>query len=143
MRADNTAHLRDAARRKHEECLSRVTAAIREADRLHHTLTVQGVAKAAGVSPSWIYSQPDVVEAVRTRRDAVDRRSPERRASTKDSGHASQQKRIDLLSTRVRELSGENQNLRRELSVIHAELRRLRQVQPRQTVSEDQRERRE
>lgn len=129
MKADNTGHLREAARRKHEECLSRVNAAIREADRLRLPVTVQGVAKAAGVSPSWIYTQPAVYEAVRSRRAEADHRSPTRIPGAEMTGRASQQKRIELLVSRLKEMTEDNQRLRNELGVVHAELRRMRQLQ--------------
>ncbi len=138
MKADNTGHLREAARRKHEECLSRVNAAIREADRLRQPITVQGVAKAAGVSPSWIYTQPAVYEAVRSRRAETDRRSPTRITGAEESGRANQQKRIERLVAKLKETTEDNQRLRSELAVVHAELRRMRQLQPRQTVGKEQ-----
>ena len=137
MKADNTGHLREAARRKHQECLNRVSAAIREADRLGQTVTVQGVAKAAGVSPSWIYTQPAVYEAVRSRRAKADNRSRMRIPEAQGAGRASQHKRIELLVTRLRETTEDNQRLRSELAVVHAELRRMRQLQPRQTVGKE------
>lgn len=138
MKADNTGHLREAARRKHEECLSRVNAAIREADRLRQPVTIQGVAKAAGVSPSWIYTQPVVYEAVRSRRSVANHRAPMRIPGAEGAGRASQQKRIELLVSRLKETTEDNQRLRSELAVVHAELRRLRQLQPRQTVGKEQ-----
>ena len=137
MKADNTGHLREAARRKHEECLNRISAAIREADRLGQTVTVQGVAKTAGVSPSWIYTQPAVYEAVRSRRAEADNRSRMRIPEAQGAGRASQHKRIELLVTRLRETTEDNQRLRSELAVVHAELRRMRQLQPRQTVGKE------
>ena len=138
MKADNTVHLREAARRKHEECLSRVTAALREADRLRQPVTVQGIAKAAGVSPSWIYTQQAVYEAVHTRRAEADRLSPTRIPGAEQTGRASQQKRIELLVSRLKDSTEDNQRLRSELAVVHAELRRMRQLQPRQTRDEEQ-----
>jgi len=73
MRADNSRLIRDAAQQKHVRCVEAVTAAIREADRLRRPVTVLGIAKAAGVSPSWIYTQPEVFAAIRARRDKADR----------------------------------------------------------------------
>ena len=138
MRADNSSHLIEAARRKHEECLRRVTAAIREADRLDRSVTIQGVAKAAGVSPSWIYTQPEIYEAIRARRTPGDRQALGRVPKVEIAGHASQQKRIELLASRLKETNQDNHRLRSELAVVHAELRRLRQLQPRSTVSREQ-----
>ena len=138
MRADNSSHLIEAARRKHEECLRRVTAAIREADHLHQPVTIQGVAKAARVSASWIYTQPEIYEALRARRAQGDRQVLGRVPKVEIAGHASQQKRIELLASRLKETNQDNRRLRSELAVVHAELRRLRQLQPRSTVSREQ-----
>ncbi len=138
MRADNTSHLLEAAKRKHEECLRRVTAAIREADRLYQPVTIQGVAKAAKVSPSWIYTQPEIYETLRDRRAQGDRQAPGRVPKVEAAGHASQQKRIELLASRLKETNQDNRRLRSELAVVHAELRRLRQLQSRGTVTSEQ-----
>ncbi len=140
MRADNTDHLREAAKRKHDECLRRVTAVIREADRLRRPVTLQGIAKSAGVSPSWIYTQTEIYEAIRSRRAATDRQSPTRVPSREAAGRASQLKRIELLAARLKETTEDNLRLRGELAAVHAELRRMRQLQPRQTISSEQRE---
>ena len=134
MRTDNSHHLRDAAQRKHEECLERVTTAIHEADRLRRPVTVQGIAKVAGVSASWIYTQPDVYDAIRSRRSESDRHRSVRVPNGQKAGPSSQQKRIELLALRLRETVEDNERLRRELAAVHFELRRLRQQRPRQNI---------
>jgi hypothetical protein len=134
MRADNSRLIRDAAQRKHARCLESVTAAIHEADRLRRPVTVLGIAKAAGVSPSWIYTQPDVFAAIRARRDKADHLETARVPNSQRAGSAGQQKRIELLTTKLKQAIDDNERLRRELATVHAELRRLRQHESRQTV---------
>lgn len=58
MRADNTIHLTTAARRRHEITRSRTIRALRELDASGGAVTFEIVAKTAGVSRSWLYTQP-------------------------------------------------------------------------------------
>ena len=60
MRADNTIHLTTAARRRHELTRSRTIRALRELDASGGAVTFAIVAKSAGVSRSWLYTQPDI-----------------------------------------------------------------------------------
>jgi hypothetical protein len=57
MRADNTTHLIAAASRRHELARSKAIRAIRELDAAGTTVTFESVARAAGVSRSWLYTQ--------------------------------------------------------------------------------------
>ena len=75
MRADNTAHLIAAASRRHELARSKAIRAIRELDAAGTTVTFESVARAAGVSRSWLYTQPDIREEVARLRD-LGRRAP-------------------------------------------------------------------
>ena len=75
MRADNTAHLIAAAGRRHELARSKAIRAIRELDAAAVTVTFESVARAAGVSRSWLYTQPDIREEVLRLRD-LGRRAP-------------------------------------------------------------------
>lgn len=134
MRADNSRLIQEAAQRKHARCLESVTAAISEADRLGRPVTVLGIARTAGVSPSWIYTQRDVFAAIRARRDKAGRLESARAPIPQRAGSASQQKRIELLTARLKQATDDNERLRRELAAIHAELRRVRHGDPRQTV---------
>jgi Family of unknown function (DUF6262) len=133
MRADNSHLISEAAQRKHAACLESVTAAIREADRLRKPVTVLGIAKAAGVSASWIYTQPEVFAAIRSRRDAGGSSEPVRPPIAERAGSSGQQKRIELLTSKLRQATDDNERLRRELANVHGELRRLRQHVPGQT----------
>lgn len=133
-RADGSSHLPETAKQRHEEGLRPVTTVIREAGRRHHPVTIQGVAKAAGVSPSWIYTEPDIYEALHARRAQGDRQSPGRAPTVETARRASQQKRSKLLVSRLKELTQDNPALRSALAVVRAELRRMRQLQSRQTV---------
>jgi uncharacterized protein DUF6262 len=69
MRADNTAQLIAAATRRHELARSKAIRAVRELDAAGTTVTFESVARAAGVSRSWLCTQPDVREEVLRLRD--------------------------------------------------------------------------
>jgi hypothetical protein len=75
MRADNTAHLIAAASRRHELARSKAIRAIRELDAAGATVTFESVASAAGVSRSWLYTQPDIRAEIQRLRD-LGRRAP-------------------------------------------------------------------
>ena len=78
MRADNTVYLIAAASRRHELARSKAIRAVRELDAAGTTVTFESVARAAGVSRSWLYTQPDIRDEVLRLRD-LGRRAPERR----------------------------------------------------------------
>lgn len=60
MRADNSHHVITAARRRSQVTRRRAVAALRRIDNAGLPITVDTIAREAGVSRSWIYSQPDL-----------------------------------------------------------------------------------
>ena len=60
MRADNSAYLIIAASRRRELARSKALRAISELDAAGTPVTFESVARAARVSRSWLYSQPDI-----------------------------------------------------------------------------------
>ena len=56
--------LSEAAARRHELTRARAVQALRELDRAGTPVTFAGVAQAAGVSRSWLYTQPDIRDEV-------------------------------------------------------------------------------
>jgi hypothetical protein len=60
MRADNTAAIITAAQRRHELTRAKAIRALRELDHAGAPVTFEAAARAAGVSPSWLYAQPGV-----------------------------------------------------------------------------------
>jgi Family of unknown function (DUF6262) len=57
--------LSEAAARRHELTRSRAVQALRELNRAGVPVTFAGVAKAAGISRSWLYTQPDISNQIR------------------------------------------------------------------------------
>ncbi len=60
MRADNTRHIVAAARHRHEYTRAKAIQALRELDAAGTPVTFEAVARAAAVSRSWLYAQPDL-----------------------------------------------------------------------------------
>jgi hypothetical protein len=75
MRADNTANLITAASQRHELTRSEAIRAIRELDAAGTAVTFESVARAARVSRSWLYTQPDIRAEIQRLRD-LGRRAP-------------------------------------------------------------------
>jgi hypothetical protein len=69
MRADNSIHLTTAARQRHEYTRAKALAAMHDLHRAGAVLTFESVARHAGVSRSWLYTQTDIKDEIRRLRD--------------------------------------------------------------------------
>ena len=69
MRSDP---LSEAAARRHELTRAKAVQALRELDRAGTPVTFAGVAQAAGISRSWLYTQPDISGQIRRLRQKTD-----------------------------------------------------------------------
>ncbi|HZD15952.1 MAG TPA: hypothetical protein VE196_12690 [Pseudonocardiaceae bacterium] len=56
MRADNTHHLTEAARRRAQLTRRRAVAALHRMDTIGLAVTIDALAREAGVSRSWLYN---------------------------------------------------------------------------------------
>lgn len=63
-RADNTAHLRQAAAERHEAALHRARNALRSLDKSGMRVTFSTVAERARVSRSWLYRQEELRDSI-------------------------------------------------------------------------------
>jgi uncharacterized protein DUF6262 len=124
MRPDTTAPIIAAARKRHELTRAKTIQALRELDRTGTPVTFQAVADAAGVSRSWLYSQPDIRAEIQRLRDATRRASTPAIPASQRTSDASALARLDAALKRNRELSQENQRLRRQLAQALGEQRR-------------------
>jgi hypothetical protein len=122
MRADNSIHLATAARQRHEHTRAKAIAAMHELDRAGAVLTFESVALHAGVSRSWIYTQPDIKDEIRRLRE-LNRRQPSPTPSSQRASDDSLRQRLEIANRRNRELADENQRLRRQLSHALGQLR--------------------
>ena len=123
MRADNTAYLLTAASQRHELTRSKAIRAIRELDAAGTAVTFESVARAAGVSRSWLYTQPDIRGEIQRLRD-LGRRAPSTPVPARHrSSGASLLRRLEAVNARNRELAQDNQRLRHQLAQALGQLR--------------------
>jgi hypothetical protein len=105
-----------AARHRHELTRAKTIQALRELDRAGTTVTFEAVARHAGVSRSWLYSQPDIRAEVQRLRD-ITRRAPSPSIPARQrTSDASLLTRLESALERNRKLTEENQRLRRQLA---------------------------
>jgi hypothetical protein len=90
--------LAEAASRRHELTRSKAIQALRELDRAGTPVTFARVAQAAGISRSWLYTQPDTSGQIRRLRQQTDGA------------------RLTAALDRNKQLADENARLRRQLA---------------------------
>lgn len=114
MRADNSRHLAKAARSRAEQTRRRAVTTLRHLANTEQTITVSVLAQRAGVSRSWLYTQPDLLAQIRKEHPqrATAPAVPARQAAT----DGSLRQRLQLAHQRIRELEAENQQLRHALA---------------------------
>src|SRR5208283_6008169 len=112
MRADPAAPLPVSAARRHELTRAKAFQALRELDRAGAPVT--SVATAAGISRSWLYTQPDIASQIRRLRQETNAAGgvPAAQRST----DASLRARLAAALDRNRQLADENTRLRRQLA---------------------------
>lgn len=121
--ADNTAALAEATRRRSAQARDRAEKAIAAAHRDNAPVSVSGIAKTAAVSRSWLYTQTDLIAALRQ----IQQRQPApARTGPQPASVASLQRRLDTALARIKQLRGENADLTRQLETAYGEIRRLR-----------------
>lgn len=115
MRPDTTTHLVTAARQRHELARAKAIRALRELDRAGTATTFEVVARAAQVSRSWLYTQPDIRAEVQRLRAATRRAPSPSIPATQRATAESLRRRLEATNERIRQLTDENQRLRRQL----------------------------
>ncbi|GAA4475392.1 DUF6262 family protein [Rhodococcus olei] len=113
MRADNSHHLHDAARRRHELTRSKAIAALREIENQGTAVTFESVSAAASVSRSWLYTQPDLRAGIIALRDGGGPGRTQRDSASDNSLRT----RLQAAHDRIRELTAENESLHRQLAL--------------------------
>ena len=109
--------LPEAAARRHELTRSRAVQALRELDRAGTPVTFADVAHAAGVSRSWLYTQPDITGQIRRLRQKTNGAgSAGAIPAGQRSTDASLRARLAAALDRNKQLAEENTRLRRRLA---------------------------
>lgn len=141
MRPDNTAPLIDAARRRHELTRAKAIRALRELDHAGTPVTFQTLGRAAGVSRSWLYAQPDIRAEIERLRDTTQRAPSPPVPASQRATQASLLRRLAEASNRNRQLAQENSRLRRQLAHALGDQRASPRPGPRRTDTGDKAER--
>lgn len=112
MRADNTRHLLAASRRRTEDTRLRAVSALRRMDAAGDPITFEALAREAGISRSWLYSQHDLRAEIQRLRDRHHPRSPtavppDRQRAT----DTSLLRRLQTATDRIAQLEDDNRQL--------------------------------
>jgi len=116
MRTDNSIHITTAAKQRHEYTRAKAIAALHELDQAGTAITFEAVADHAGVSRSWLYTQPDLKDEIRRLRSIRQRTRADPTPSRQRASEESLRQRLDIATRRNRELAEENHRLRRQLA---------------------------
>ena len=109
--------LAEAAARRHQLTRSRAVQALRELDRAGVPVTFAGVAQAAGISRSWLYTQPDISGQIRRLRQKTNGAgSAGAIPAGQRSTDASLRARLAAALDRNKQLAEENTRLHRQLA---------------------------
>jgi hypothetical protein len=112
----NTGPLVAAARKRHELTRAKAIQALRELDRTGAAVSFDGVARRAGISRSWLYGKPDIRAEIERLRDTTGRSPSPPIPAAERSSDASLHARLEAALERNRQLTEENQRLRRQLA---------------------------
>jgi predicted RNase H-like nuclease (RuvC/YqgF family) len=127
MRADNSHHLRAAARRRALATRQRAVSALRRLERAGGPVSFELVAREARVSRSWLYGQPDLRAAIGQRRATAaaggGAPGPPPIPARQRASEASLRRRLEAAGAEIRRLRAENQQLREQLAWAHGERR--------------------
>ena len=109
--------LSEAAARRHELTSSKAIQALRELDRSGHPVTFASVAAAAGISRSWLYTQPDISGQIRRLLQKANAAGPAGGIpAAQRPTDASLRARLTAALKRNQQLADENARLRRQLA---------------------------
>jgi hypothetical protein len=109
--------LAGAAARRHELTRAKAIQALRELGRAGTPVTFAGVAQAAGISRSWLYTQPDISSEIRRLRGTtVGAGSVGAIPAAQRASDTSLRARLATALDRNRQLTDENARLRRQLA---------------------------
>ncbi|WP_326742762.1 MULTISPECIES: DUF6262 family protein [unclassified Streptomyces] len=121
--ADNARFLVEASKARSRQAREHAEEAIKAAARRNERPTVVGIANAAGVSRSWLYTQTDLITAI----NQIQQRVPALHHSTRNAASdASLHRRLETALERNRQLRDQVADLTRKLETAHGEIRRLR-----------------
>lgn len=115
----NTSGMVAHAHRRKEEKRKRVEEIIAQLLRQQQTINFNSVAKAAGVSKAYLYSQTDIRERIEALRQQAMEQAVRERAARPAPGKTDASKDLVILAKdrRIKELEAENRQLKKQLQV--------------------------
>lgn len=116
MRSDNSRHIIDAARQRSQYTRAKAIQALRNLDAAGETVTFESVAQKAGVSRSWLYTEPDLRAEIEQLRAARGRATTSPVPARQRTSEASLLRRLEAVNDRIRQLTQENKQLREHLA---------------------------
>jgi Family of unknown function (DUF6262) len=116
MHPEQATPLAAAAARRHELTRSKAIQALRELDRTGAAITFTTVAATAGISRSWLYTQPDIRSQIHRLRDTASQSPAQAIPSAQRAADASLRARLTAALHRNQQLADENARLRRQLA---------------------------
>ena len=119
--------LAEAAAQRHELARAKAVQALHELDRAGQPVTFARVAQEAGISRSWLYTQPDISSHIRQLREKTDGAgSPGAIPAGQQATEASLRARLAAALGRNKQLADENARIRRQLARALGEQRSAR-----------------
>ncbi|MGH3680753.1 MAG: DUF6262 family protein [Natronosporangium sp.] len=123
MRADNSHHLAEAARRRREQTLTRARRALQQLQDGGQPVTIATVAARAGVSRAWLYAETEIRARIDALRDRPAAATATTTPATQPGSVESLRNRLTLAHQRIRELADQNRQLRDQIARLHGQLR--------------------
>ncbi len=116
MCPDPVTPLAAATAQRHELTRAKAIQALRELDRAGTPVTFASVAGAAGISRSWLYTQPDIRDQIQRLRDTRSRDPASTIPASQRATETSLRARLTAALQRNQALAEENTRLRRQLA---------------------------
>ena len=116
MLADNSRHLVAAAAQRRQQTLARAEQALEHAERAGEALSVAQLAAQAGVSRSWLYTEPDLMARLRQLPGQDRTGGPTALPAAQRATAKSLQRRLEAAHHRNQLLQAEVRDLRTQLA---------------------------
>ena len=116
MRADNSRHLVDAARKRAERTRRRAVTTVRRLADNAGPVSFEIVARQAGVSRSWLYAQPDLRAQIEQLRSSNRQPHVAAQPARQRATETSLLRRLEAATDRIRHLEQQNRELRDALA---------------------------
>lgn len=115
MRADNSTHLAESARRRRAATVARATTTIEAAEAAGTRVSVTDLARQASVSRAWLYAERGLRERIQLLAAMGKPTAEQSVPINQRASAASLQNRLELANRRVKALMVENRRLTDEL----------------------------